>query len=59
MRNSLAVGDIVTTVGGVIGKVLRIKDNTVVIESGGQKLLIQRWAIRSIDEKAHPDEEDV
>ena len=50
--------DIVTTVGGVIGKVLRIKDNTVVIESGGQKLLIQRWAIRSIDEKAHPDEED-
>lgn len=58
MRNSLAIGDIVTTVGGVIGKVLRIKDNTVVIESGGQKLLIQRWAIRSIDEKAHPDEED-
>ncbi|MBP3387635.1 MAG: preprotein translocase subunit YajC [Clostridia bacterium] len=58
MRNSLCVGDIITTVGGVIGKVLRIKDNTIVIESGGQKLLIQRWAIRSIDEKAHPDEED-
>ena len=58
MRNSLAVGDIITTGGGIIGKVLRIKDNTVVIESGGQKLLIQRWAIRSIDEKAHPDEED-
>lgn len=58
MRNSLAVGDIITTSGGIIGKVIRIKDNAVVIESGGQKLLIQRWAIRSIDEKAHSEGED-
>ena len=54
MRNSLAIGDIVTTVGGVIGKVLRIKDNTVVIESGGQKLLIQRWLFAPLTKRLTP-----
>ncbi len=33
MRNNLAVGDEVTTIGGIIGRVVSIKDETCVIET--------------------------
>ncbi|MBQ7037154.1 MAG: preprotein translocase subunit YajC [Clostridia bacterium] len=34
MLDNLAVGDKVVTIGGIHGKVLKLKDDTVVIESG-------------------------
>mgnify|MGYP002590436557 CR=1 FL=1 len=45
MRNSISVGDEISTIGGFIG---RIKDDTLVIESSSDrtKLKIYRWAIR-------------
>ena len=54
MRNSLGVGDEITTIGGIIGKVISIKEETVMIETGrdGTKIRILRSAIRSIDVKA-------
>ena len=54
MRNSLAVGDEVTTIGGIIGKVVSIKGETFVLESTREKTKIRflRGAIRSIDVKA-------
>ena len=54
MRNSLQVGDEITTVGGIIGKVISIKEETVMIETGrdGTKIRILRSAIKSIDVKA-------
>lgn len=54
MRNSLEVGDEITTVGGIIGKVLSIKDETVMIETGNEKnkIRILRSAIKTIDVKA-------
>ena len=54
MRNSLQVGDEITTVGGIIGKVISIKEETVMIETGrdGTKIRILRTAIKSIDVKA-------
>ncbi len=47
MRNALAVGDDVTTIGGIIGKVVHIKDDLVTIETGEDRVRIQlaRWAI--------------
>ena len=33
MRDSLAVGDEITTIGGIIGQVVSIKDETVMIET--------------------------
>ena len=53
MRNSLQVGDEITTVGGIIGKVISIKEETVMIETGrdGTKIRILRSAIKSIDVK--------
>lgn len=51
MRDSLTVGDEVTTIGGIIGKIVSIKDETVLIETGRDKVRIRflRSAIRNVD----------
>ncbi|MBQ8583701.1 MAG: preprotein translocase subunit YajC [Clostridia bacterium] len=53
MRDSLAVGDEVTTIGGIIGKVVSIKEETFVLETTKDKTKIRflKGAIRSIDVK--------
>ena len=53
MRDSLAVGDEVTTIGGIIGKVISIKGETFVLETTREKTQIRflRGAIRTIDVK--------
>ncbi len=58
MRNSLEVGDEITTIGGIIGEIVRIKDETVTIETGKDrtKIRILRSAIRSVD--VHAAEKD-
>ena len=54
MRNSLAVGDEVTTIGGIIGKVISIKEDTFVLETTREKTQIRflKGAIRTVDVKA-------
>ena len=54
MRDSLAVGDEVTTIGGIIGEIVSIKDETVVIETtkAGTKIRFLKSAIRSVDVSA-------
>ena len=58
MRNNLAVGDEVTTIGGIIGKIVSIKEETLVLETtkAGTKIRFLKSAIRSVDVKA--DEAD-
>ena len=48
MRNSIEVGDEISTIGGFIGRVVNIKDDVLIIESSNDrtKLKIYRWAIR-------------
>ena len=57
MRNSLEVGDEITTIGGIIGEVVSIKGETVTIETGKErsKIRILRSAVKSIDVKAGDD----
>lgn len=47
MQNSLEVGDEIITGGGIVGIVVRTSEDTVVIETGGErhKLRIKKWAI--------------
>ncbi len=47
MRKSLVVGDEILTIGGIYGKVINIKDDTITIEIGADKvkLKIAKWAI--------------
>ena len=55
MMNDLTVGDEVTTIGGIIGRVVRIKDETCVIETSkdGTKIRILKSAIKTVDVKAN------
>ena len=54
MRNSLQVGDEITTIGGIIGKVVSIKEETVTIETSHDrtKIRILKSAVRTVDVKA-------
>ena len=49
MRSSLEVGDEIVTAGGIIGRVVSIKDDTLVIETGSDrsKIRIARWAVQA------------
>ncbi len=49
MRSSLEVGDEVITSGGIIGRVVSLREDTLVIETGSDrsKIRIQRWAVQS------------
>lgn len=51
MRKNVQVGDEVVTAGGIVGIVFSIKDDTIVIETGGDrsKIRVKRWAIASIE----------
>ena len=51
MRNNLQVGDEITTIGGIIGKIVSIKEETVMIETGHDrtKIRILRTAVRCVD----------
>ena len=53
MRNQLQVGDEVTTIGGIIGKVVSIKEETFVLETTKDRTRIRflRGDIRSVDVK--------
>ena len=53
MRNSLMVGDEVTTNGGILGRVVYIKDDVVTIETGADrvKIKVRKWAISTVDKK--------
>ncbi len=53
MRDSLAIGDEVTTIGGIIGKVISVKGETFVLETTRDctRIRFLKGAIRSIDVK--------
>lgn len=58
MMNELQVGDEITTIGGIIGKIISIKDETLMIETGKEKTKIRilRTAVRNVDVKAEDAE---
>ena len=58
MRNNLKVGDEITTIGGIIGKIVSIKDETVLIETSNErnKIRILRTAVRNVD--VHAEDAD-
>ena len=51
MRNNLKVGDEITTIGGIIGKIISIKEETVMIETGHDrtKIRILKTAVKNVD----------
>ena len=47
MRENLDIGDEIVTAGGIIGRIVSIKDDTIVIETGSDrsKISITKWAV--------------
>ena len=50
MRDNLSVGDTITTIGGIIGKIVAVRDNTIVIETSDDRVRMQltKWAVSSV-----------
>ena len=47
MRNSLSVGDKITTIGGIVGKIVHIGNDLITFETGEDRVRLQvtKWAI--------------
>ena len=54
MRDGLEVGDEITTIGGIVGEIVSIKEDTIVIETSkaGTKIRFLKTAVRSVDVSA-------
>ena len=52
MLNSLKTGDRICTIGGIYGTITALKEDTVTIAVGTQKvpMVLARWAIRSVED---------
>ncbi len=49
MRSSLQVGDVITSIGGIVGTVCAVKEHTVVMEVGADRVRVEltKWAVSS------------
>ena len=47
MRNSLKKGDTITTIGGIVGKIVMVNPNTIVIETSDDRVRMEltKWAV--------------
>lgn len=58
MKKSITIGDEVTTIGGIIGKIVAVKDDedAFIIETGTDraKIKIRKWGISSVNNKKDP-----
>ena len=47
MRNNLSLGDEITTIGGITGKIVQVTEDTITFETGEDRVRIQtkKWAI--------------
>ena len=47
MRDSLKKGDVITTIGGIIGKIVQVNPDTLVIETSEDRVRMEitKWAI--------------
>ena len=64
MLNNLKHGDRITTIGGIYGTIVGIKDDTVTLavgQKGGQpyEMTVARWAIRQVEEVTVENDSEV
>lgn len=59
LRNNLKPGDKITTIGGLTGRVLSVKDGEIVFETGADrtKLTIKKWAVQTKESPTEAVEE--
>ena len=54
MRSAVKKGDKITTIGGIVGTVVDVKENTIVIETSADQVRIElaKWALSTNDTAA-------
>jgi len=57
MRNSLSVGDTITTIGGIVGKIVNVNSELITFETGEDRvrLRVTKWAIAFIGKETEPE----
>ena len=50
MRNSLKKGDVITSIGGIVGKVVSVNESTLIIETSEDRVRMEltKWAVSSV-----------
>lgn len=50
MRNSLKKGDTITSIGGIVGKVVQVNDSTIIIETSEDRVRMEltKWAVSTV-----------
>lgn len=50
MRDSLKKGDMITTIGGIVGKIVMVNPNTIVIETSDDRVRMEltKWAVSTV-----------
>ena len=58
MRSSLSLGDGITTIGGITGKIVQITEDTITFETGEDRVRLQvkKWAISTTDKMEAAEE---
>lgn len=49
LRNSIKVGDEITTIGGIVGTVISVKDESFVIKSQSESIRIKKWSVAAVN----------
>ncbi len=60
MRSSVKVGDEITTIGGIVGKVVNVKEDKIVIETSADQVRMElaKWALSTNDTAAAAAKEE-
>ena len=50
MRDNLKKGDVITSIGGIIGKIVHVTDKTIIVETSEDRVRIElaKWAVSSL-----------
>ena len=58
MRDSLKKGDMITTIGGIVGKIVMVNPNTIVIETSDDRVRMEltKWAVSTTGVQASGEE---
>ena len=50
MRDSLKKGDVITTIGGIVGKIVQVNNETIVIETSDDRVRMEltKWAVSTV-----------
>ena len=58
MRSSLKKGDQITTIGGIMGRIVHVTDETIVIETSDDRMELAKWSVSTNNTARSDDKKD-